>query len=145
VATGDIPEVLPNFNFLVEIDGIARAGFQQCSGFDSTTDVIEYREGGLNITPHKFPGMTKHSNIVLKWGITTDRALPDWHGRIAKGDIERKNGSIVLMDRRGQEVARWNFVRAWPTKYDGPDLNAEGNDVGIETLELVHEGLERVS
>jgi phage tail-like protein len=40
-------------------------------------------------------------------------------------------------------VARWNFVRAWPTKWDFPDLNAEGNDVAIETLELAHEGIAR--
>ena len=51
----------------------------------------------------------------------------------------------VLLDRRGQEVARWNFVRAWPTKYTGPSLSAEASDVAIESLEIVHEGLERVS
>ena len=33
--------------------------------------------------------------------------------------------------------------RAWPAKWDGPDLNAEGNDVAIETLEMAHEGVER--
>ena len=40
-------------------------------------------------------------------------------------------------------MARWNFVRAWPTKWDGPDLNAVANDVAIELLELAHEGIER--
>ena len=54
----------------------------------------------------------------------------------------RRNGSIVLLDREGNEKARWNFFNAWPTKYDGPDFNAEGNDVAIETLELAHEGVE---
>ena len=56
---------------------------------------------------------------------------------------ERRNGSIVLLGRRGEEVVRWNFVRAWPSKWDGPDLNAEGTDVAIEMLELAHEGIER--
>jgi phage tail-like protein len=41
-------------------------------------------------------------------------------------------------------VARWNFFRAWPVKYTGPTFSAEGNDVAIETLEIAHEGLERV-
>lgn len=91
----------------------------------------------------KFPGLTKYTNIVLKWGITDDRELYDWHRRIVRGDMERKNGSIVLLDRRGEEVVRWNFVRAWPSKWDGPDLNAEGTDAAIETLELAHEGIER--
>ncbi len=132
-----------NFNFLVEIDGITRAAFQQVSGFDSTIDVIEHREGGDNTTPRKLPGMTKHSNIVLKWGLTDDAQLYDWHREAVRGNVQRKNGSIVLLDRRGQEVARWNFVNAWPAKWDGPDFNAEGNDVAIETLELTHEGVTR--
>ena len=132
-----------NFNFLVEIDGIARAAFHEVSGFDSTIDVIEHREGGDNTTPRKLPGMTKHSNIVLKWGLADDTQLYDWHRDTVNGNVQRKNGSIVLLDRHGREVARWNFVRAWPTKWDGPDLTAEGNDVAIETLELAHEGVER--
>jgi phage tail-like protein len=141
--TGQIRDPYGNYNFVVEIDGITRAWFQQCSGFDATTDVVEHREGGDNLTPRKLPGMTKFGNISLKWGMTDDRELYDWHRRVVDGDIERKNGSIVLRNRRGEEVARWNFVRAWPTKWDFPDLNAEGNDVAIETLELAHEGIAR--
>jgi phage tail-like protein len=144
MATGSIPDPFGNYNFLVEIDGITRAAFQEVSGFDSTIDVIEHREGGENTTLRKLPGMTKYSNITLKWGITDDMELYTWHRQAVIGQLERKNGSIVLLGRDGQEVARWNFLRAWPTKYDGPDLNAEGNDVAIETLELAHEGLERV-
>jgi phage tail-like protein len=143
MATGQIVDPYTNFNFLVEIDGITRAAFQECSGFDSTVDVIEHREGGENTTLRKLPGMTKYSNIQLKWGMTDDRDLYDWHRSIVQGNIERKNGSIVMLNRLGEEVARWNFVRAWPSKWDGPDLNAEGTDVAIEALELVHEGVER--
>ena len=143
MATGVIPDPYGNYNFLVELDGISRAAFQECSGFDSTIDVIEHREGGENTVLRKLPGMTKYSNIVLKWGVTDDTELYDWHRKVIKGDIERKNGSIVMLNRKGEEVVRWNFVRAWPTKWDGPDFNAEGNDVAIETLELAHEGVER--
>jgi len=141
--TGTKPDPYMNFQFLVEIDGITRAAFQQCSGFDSSIDVVEHREGGENTTVRKLPGMTKYSNIVLKWGMSDDKNLYQWHKAVIDGKIERKNGSIVLLDRAGQEVARWNFVRAWPSKWDGPDFNAEGNDVAIETLELAHEGVSR--
>lgn len=144
MATGQIPDPYGNYNFHVEIDGITRAAFQECSGFDSTIDVIEHREGGDNTTPRKLPGMTKYSNIVLKWGMTDDRELYDWHRQAILGNVVRKNGSIVLLNRKGEEVARWNFERAWPSKWDGPNLNAEGNDVAIETLELAHEGFHRV-
>lgn len=143
--TGQRVDPFFNFNFLVELDGITRAAFQECSGFDSTIDVIEHREGGENTTLRKLPGLTKYSNIVLKWGVTDDTELYVWHRQAVRGTIQRKNGSIIVLDHRGDEVARWNFVNAWPTKYDGPDLNAEGSDVAIETLELAHEGLERVT
>lgn len=143
MATGDITDPFVNYNFLVEIDGITRAAFQEASGFDSMVEVIEHREGGENTTLRKLPAMTKYSNITLKWGSTDDRELYDWHRRIVQGEIERKNGSIVLLDRKGEETKRWNFIRAWPTKWDGPDLNAEGTDVAIEMLELAHEGIEQ--
>jgi len=141
--TGQRVDPYGNFSFLVEIDGIARAAFQEASGFDSTIDVVEHREGGDNTTTRKLPGMTKYSNIVLKWGLTGDRELYDWHRDAVKGKVVRKNGSIVVLDRAGNETVRWNFFSAWPSKWDGPDFNAEGNDVAVETLELAHEGIER--
>lgn len=142
MATAQITDPYGNFNFLVEIDGITRAAFQECSGFDATIDVTEQREGGDNQTVRKLPGLTKYSNIQLKWGMTDDDELYDWHRKAVLGDIERKNGSIVLLNRKGEEVKRWNFVRAWPTKWDGPDFNATSSEVAIESLEIVHEGLE---
>ena len=143
MATGAIPDPFVNFNFLVEVDGIRRAAFHECSGIDSAIDVIDHREGGENTNTRKLPGLTKYSNIVLKRGITDDVDLYRWHKRAVDGQIDRRNGSIVLLDRGGQEVARWNFRRAWPAKWSGPALTAEGNDVAIETLELAHEGMER--
>ena len=141
--TGQRVDPYGNFNFLVEIDGITRAAFHEVSGFDSTIDVIEHREGGENTTVRKLPGMTKHSNSVLKWGLADDADLYNWHRDAVNGKVQRRNGSIVLLDRQGQERMRWNFVNAWPSKWDGPDFNAEGNDIAIETLELAHEGVTR--
>lgn len=132
-----------NFSFLVEIDGITQAGFSDCTGFGASTDPIEYREGGENRTVRKLPGMTKYNNITLKWGITDSRELYDWYRDVVNGKIERKNGSIILLDLQGQEVLRWNFFNGWPSKWDGPDFTAKGNDVAIETLEIANEGTER--
>jgi phage tail-like protein len=145
VATGQRIDPYGNYNFLVEIQGIARAAFQEASGFDSAIDVVEHREGGENTTPRKLPAMTKYSNITLKWGTTDDRDLYNWHRQWVTGDpaAKRQNGSIVLLDRQGQEKVRWNFFNAWPAKWTGPSFNAEGNDVAIETLELAHEGIVR--
>jgi phage tail-like protein len=138
-------EPLVNFNFLVEIDGITRAAFHEAGGLDSSVEVIEHREGGQNITTQKLPGQVKFSAISLKWGMSDDTDLYLWHRQWVDGDpaAARKNGSIVLLDRQGQEKARWNFFNAWPSKWTGPSFSAEANDIAIESLELAHEGLVR--
>lgn len=134
-----------NFNFVVEIDGITAAGFQDVSGIESNVEVVEHREGGDTITTRKLPGQVKFANLTLKRGLTDDTELYLWHRQWADGDpaAARKNGSIVLRNRRGEETARWNFFNGWPCKWTGPALNAEQNDVAIETLEIAHEGLVR--
>ena len=134
---------LSAFNVRVEIDGIAVAAFTECSGLASETDVITYREG----TDHrvrKLPGLTKYSNVTLKRGLTLDRSLWDWRRAVANGQVERRNVSIILLDDSRQDVARWNIHEAWPAKWEGPTLKAGASEVAIETLELVHEGLEWV-
>lgn len=143
--TGQRVDPFRNFNFLIEIDGIAQASFTECSGLSSTTEVIENREGGDNTTVRKLPGKTTYANISLKWGLTASTELWDWRQQIVDGNVVRKNGSVVMFDLpNSTEVARWNFVRAWPTKWEGPALSAKGNDIAIDTLELAHEGLTRV-
>ncbi len=144
MATGQRVDPFLNYNFLVELDGIARAAFSEVTGLTATTEPVEYREGGENGTVRQLPGLTRYSTIVLKWGMTNDTELYDWHRQTVLGNVQRRNGSVIVLDRRGDEVARWNFVNAWPTKYDIPDFNAAGKEVAVETLELVHEGVERV-
>ncbi|MBD2450068.1 phage tail protein [Nostoc sp. FACHB-152] len=130
------------YNFLVEIDGITRAGFRECSGLDSAQDPIEYREGNEKfLTVRKLTGLVKYSNISLKYGITDDQELWEWRTKAVQGAVERKNGSIVLLDDLGQEKMRWNFREAWPTKWTGASFNATANEVAIETFEIAHEGV----
>lgn len=143
MANGIINDPFPNFNFLVELDGITRAAFHECSGFSSTVDVIEYNEGGA-LYSSKLPGRVKYANIVLKYGMTADLELYNWHLSVMQGQIQRKNGSILLLDRAGNQVARWDFHQAWPTKCDGPDLNAEDNKIAFDSYEIVCTTLQRV-
>lgn len=143
MATGARVDPYRNFNFLVEIDNITHAGFSDCSGFGASTDPIEYREGGMTKAVLKLPGLTKYTNITLKWGITDNRNLYNWYKDVVDGKIQRKNGSIIVLDLEGTEKIRWNFFEAWPTKFDHPDFTAKGNDIAIETLELAVERIER--
>lgn len=142
MATGDRKDPFRSYNFRIELDGIDRGGFRECSGLDASQDPIEYREGTEGLTARKLPGLNKYSNITLKWGMTDDTELWDWRKKAITGKVERKNGSIVLLDETGEEKLRWNFREAWPTKWTGPTFNATGNEVAIETLEIAHEGLE---
>src|SRR2546426_9206056 len=72
---GDRKDPYRSYGFLVEIDGITRAGFRECSGLDSSQDPVDYREGNEPHTARKLPGLVKHSNISLKWGVTDDAQL----------------------------------------------------------------------
>ena len=132
---------LSGFNIQIEINGIAAAGFSECSGLSSETDVVEYREGG-DRRVRLLPGLTRFGRIVLRRGITADRALWDWRQTVVNGTADRRSGSVILLDAERNEVARWNFFEAWPSKWVGPDLNAQSSEVAIETLEIAHEGLE---
>ncbi|MBO7743569.1 phage tail protein [Paenibacillus sp. MWE-103] len=143
--TGQRKDPFRNFRFRVEIDGIQQAGFSDASGFDSTIDVIEYREGTDPTSPRKLPGLTKYGNITLKWGQTDSLDLYNWHKEAIAGSIQRRNMSVIVVDEAGNDKGRWDFAGAWPTKYDAPDFSAKGNDIAIESLEIVHEGMNRVS
>lgn len=132
-----------NFRFLLEIDGIVQAGFAECSGFGSEVEVIEYREGGDSSTVSKLRGKASYPDISLKWGVTDSRELYDWHQRAISGELDRKNGSVILLNDLGEEKVRWNFFNAWASKYEGPSLEAKGSDVAMDSITLSCERVER--
>lgn len=132
-----------NYNFMVELDGLTRAGFKEVSGLESTVDAGDYREGtDPGLIARKISGQRKASTISLKRGVTDDRALWDWHNAAASGNLTRHTISIILRDDTGAEKIRWNVKNAWPSKWSGPSLDAGSSDVAIESIELVHEGIE---
>ncbi|WP_440948574.1 phage tail protein [Methanosarcina sp. T3] len=132
-----------NFRFLVEFDGIVQASFSEASGYGSDIEVVEFREGGDSAAMRKLPGKVSYPDITLKRGITDSHELYDWHLAAVSGQIQRKNGSIIILDDTGTEKIRWNFFNAWPSKWHGPDLNSTGKDVAIESLTISCERLER--
>jgi phage tail-like protein len=132
------------FNFRVEIDGVTRAAFSEVGGLESETAVIEFRVGGEPNTVRKLPGLTRYANIVLRRGLTKDHELWNWRQTVVQGNVERRNGSIILLADDLTEAVRWNFFQGWIAKWKGPALNAGANEVAIETIEIAHEGLELV-
>lgn len=140
--TGSRNDPYSAFNFLVEIDGVTVAGFSECTGLTTESDGIEYRNGDEDITVRKLPGLKKFTNINLKRGYTDSKELWQWRKKVMDGKTERQSGSIVLLNEMREEVLRWNFREAWPNKWAGPTLNAKNNEVAIEELEFMIEGLE---
>ena len=139
---------LVGYHFVLEIEGQVIGNFAECSGLGSEHEVIEAREGNdPGERTIKSPGRLKWENITLKRGFSKDKALWDWRKKVIEPDLGgfRQNGSIVLYDRKGKEVARWNFQRAWPVKVAYVQPSADSNEIGVEELTIVHEYLERVS
>jgi phage tail-like protein len=142
MATGDRIDPFRAFNFKVYIDGKDVGGFSEVSGLSSDGDVVDYREGtDVELTTRKLPGLRKYNPITLKRGYTTDRYLWTWYANISAGKRERRDGTIALRNDEGKEVMRWHFENAWINKIEGPTFKASGNEVAMESVELVHEGL----
>ena len=133
---------LPKFHFQVEWGG-ASIGFTEVSGLDVQTDPIEYRDGASpEYVKTKMPGMQKFSNITLKRGtFKGDNDFYNWWNTVALNTIERRNVTISLLNENHEPVVIWKVKNAWPIKVQSTDLKADGNEVAIESIELVHEGL----
>jgi phage tail-like protein len=141
---------LRNFRYRLEIDSITQAGFSEVAIAETTIDAVDYREGIDPPHVRKLSGLTKYGNITLKWGLTIGGSALDlfkWHADVSAGQImeKRKKVVIVVQDEAGVDSARFVVTDAWPVKYDPSDLNAKGNEVMIELLELANEGIERVA
>lgn len=137
--TGKRDDPYGAFNFVVQIDGVNVAGFSEVGGLSSETDAIDYRNGNEDITVRKLPGLKKFTNISLKRGFTDSKDLWQWRLSVMQGKTERKAGTIILQNEQRQPALKWEFKEGWPSKWEGPSLNAKNNEVAIETLEITCE------
>lgn len=138
--------VYRNNRFLVEVDGLTAAGFSRVQLPAASSAVVEYREGNARRpTPTKLSGSMAYDPLVLERAVTESRELYDWFAQAESGDVEgaRRNVAVVLLDESGESGPRWTFTDAWPARYSPPALDAGTNEPALETLELVHEGMER--
>lgn len=135
---------LPTFHFEVDITDVGtKLPFQEVSGLDIETQVIEYRAANApRFSPVKMPGMVKFGNVTLKKGVFAhDSRFFDWQKNIAMNTIKRSTVTITLLDESGRPTMIWTLQNAWPTKVTGTDLKADGNEVAVESIEFAHEGI----
>jgi phage tail-like protein len=131
------------FRFEIRLNELVVAGFSECGGLELRTEFQEFAEGGMNTFVHKLPGRTTQSDLRLRRGVA-DRVLWDWYAELVKGTVRRRDGAILVRSIDGAEVvAEWQFRRALPVKWVGPELDAAQSRIAVETIELAHEGLDR--
>jgi phage tail-like protein len=133
----------PNFNFVVDIGGGEEIAFAEVELPAAEIEVIEYREGADGpSSSRKLPGRARYGKVVLRRGISGRLELWEWFKSVRDGQLQRRDVTITLLDEQRQAVQRWLLRDAWPTKYDPSDLNAKGNEVFVELLELAVESVE---
>ncbi len=133
---------LPKFHFEVKWDSNVMS-FQEVSGLDIQSEEIKYRAGDSKVfSVVKMPGMMKFGNVTMKKGVFKgDNKFWDWLNQIKLNTIKRVPVTISLLDESSAPTMVWTLKNAWPTKISSTDLKAEGNEVAIESIEIVHEGL----
>jgi phage tail-like protein len=139
-STSDWP--LPRFHFEVKWDTQVMS-FQEVSGLDIQSEEIRYRSGSSpRFAVMKMPGIKTFGNVTMKKGVFKgDNKFWDWLNQIKMNTIARVPVTISLLDEEGAPTMVWTLRNAWPTKISATDLKAEGNEVAIESIEVVHEGL----
>ena len=132
------------YNFVVEIEGLITGGFTEVTGLESEIELESYQEGGVNGYIHQFPRRTRYPNLVLSHGLTDIDSLWRWYKAATAGNIQLKNGTIMLLNRQQIPMMWWNFKNAYPVKWIGPQFNASNTAaVAVERLELVHQGIDK--
>lgn len=142
MATDKRDDPYRGYNFVLEIDNVPRGAFSEVGGLTAEGDSVDYREGtDLQSNVRKLMGMRKYANLTLKRGYTQDKTLWQWYTNVMNGVPDRRNVTVVLLNERREAVLRWHAENAWINKIEGPALKASSNDVAMESMELVHEGL----
>lgn len=135
---------LTKFYFTVSLGSQdSTASFQEVSGLETETQVVEYRHGdSKTFSTIKMPGIAKAGNVTLKKGVfVKDNNFWKWYDAIKMNTIKRETVVIQLLDQTGAPTMTWTLTNAWPTKITATDLKSDASEVAVETLELAHEGL----
>jgi phage tail-like protein len=135
---------LISFQFALEVNNMT-GYFTEVSGIVSENPAATHKvvtTDGKEVVL-QVPGRCDGGEVTFKRGLTTNVEFWDWREMVVTGNVAqaRVDGSIIMFNREYQEVRRWSFINAWPSKLSGPNISADSNDLGIEELTIVHEGL----
>jgi phage tail-like protein len=121
---------------------VCSGAFSECSGLEATMEPKVIKAGGANYGATQRPGMVSFATVVLKRGMTRTRDLFTWFQLVGGGAYAyRLSAEIAMQNGLGETVLTWGLDRCLPVKFKAADLNAKGNEIGVEELHLAHEGL----
>lgn len=134
---------ISNYYFSVDIGDQTDLAFQEVSGLEIESKVIEYRNGNSpQFSTIKMPGMFSSGDVTLKKGVfVKDNRFWDWFNQIKMNTIARVPVVIKLLDEAGAPTMTWTLLNAFPSKISGVDMKSDGNEVAVESLVISHEGL----
>jgi phage tail-like protein len=149
-------EILVGCRFYLEADGLTDKMILEVSGLSSETPaaggdkVLGSSKNAMNLR-QAAPTRVKFQPVVVKYVATTNKDFYKWYEDCNKNEggksdwgSNRKAMSVTVYDQAGDMKARWELQNCYPTKYEGPKLEAGGSDVASETITVVHESIKRV-
>lgn len=151
----DQDEILVGCRFYFEADGLTDKQILEVSGLTSETpaagaDKVLGSSKEAKVMRQAAPTRPKFTPVVVKVVATTNKDLYKWYedcnknaGGQSQWSSNRKAASVTIYDQAGTMKARWEMIKAYPTKYEGPKLEAGSNDFANETITIVHEGMVR--
>ena len=142
------PYNLPvSFHFKVNIPGKSSGDdmkFQEVGGLTAEMGIEELVVGGENMFAYRLPTRAKYNNLVLKRGMLKNSRLIDWfRNGIENFQFEPIDISVHLLNEKNDVITSWEVTQAYPVKWVISDLNANGNSLVIETIELAYHYFQR--
>jgi phage tail-like protein len=132
------------FRFSVDIEGVAaNLAFLEVTGLDTEAQIIDYRPGNSKAFPTaRLPGIVKSGNVTLKKGVCpNDEKMWEWFEQTNLNPIARRAITIRLLDEDANPTMVWTLTNAWPVRFTGTDLKSDSKEVGVESIEIAHQGV----
>lgn len=133
-----------SFRFAVEIDGTPIGAFTECTLPNFEIETEQIKEGGRNDMIHVLPGRGKPGNLTLKHGVMINDQFMKWAYQVmvnAFGEQKHKSVTVIMYGVDHKPIYRFEFDRAFPVKWQGPQFQAGQSAVAVETVEIAHHGV----
>ncbi|HEX9336890.1 MAG TPA: phage tail protein [Pseudonocardiaceae bacterium] len=134
--------------FKVSVDGLSLGFWSSCRGLAMKFNATRV-DGNVYDSYNYIPDRVDYADVTLARAMNSQDSpkvwkwLADcrkqWYGP-EPGDWSDKTAVIQLFDSQYQLVTHWTLSNVYPKEWHGPELDAGGGGIALETLVLGHEG-----